>query len=310
MRRLGAPGGGKRQGPLDRRLWVGVSTQLQGLRVVLPPPLCLCPPRKKFQKKGASQSFSKAARLKWQSLERRIVDIVMQRMAIANLEADMERLIKVPAPPRPRPALSFPPAPPPLGPGSSLRPPPSPQKREELSLLQEALRRKRERLQAESPEEEKGLQELAEEIEVLAANIDYINDSIGDCQATIVQLEETKVPVGGAAGGRRGPGAAALVTWALRLPVQEELDSTDTSVVISSCSLAEARLLLDNFLKASIDKVGRRRAAPGPTLEAKHTAPGRAPGSVPHRRQRAPRLQSGVTACCARGFNEMTGPEA
>lgn len=36
---------------------------------------------------------------------------------------------------------------------------------------------------------------------------------------------------------------------------KEELDSTDTSVVISSCSLAEARLLLDNFLKASIDKV-------------------------------------------------------
>ncbi|KAG8518021.1 Kinesin-like protein KIF21B [Galemys pyrenaicus] len=151
------------------------------------------PARKKFQKKGAGQSFSKAARLKWQSLERRIIDIVMQRMTIVNLEADMERLIK---------------------------------KREELFLLQEALRRKRERLQAESPEEEKGLQELAEETEVLAANIDYINDSITDCQATIVQLEETK----------------------------EELDSTDTSVVISSCSLAEARLLLDNFLKASIDK--------------------------------------------------------
>ncbi|XP_066235946.1 kinesin-like protein KIF21B isoform X3 [Saccopteryx leptura] len=150
------------------------------------------PARKKFQKKGAGQSFSKAARLKWQSLERRIIDIVMQRMTIVNLEADMERLIK---------------------------------KREELFLLQEALRRKREQLQAESPKE-KGLQELSEEIEVLAANIDYINDSISDCQATIVQLEETK----------------------------EELDSTDTSVVISSCSLAEARLLLDNFLKASIDK--------------------------------------------------------
>ncbi|KAM5301845.1 kinesin-like protein KIF21B isoform 2-T2 [Glossophaga mutica] len=150
------------------------------------------PARKKFQKKGASQSFSKAARLKWQSLERRVIDIVMQRMAIVNLEADMERLIK---------------------------------KREELFLLQEALRRRRERLQAESPED-KALQELAEEMEVLAANIDYVNDSISDCQATIVQLEETK----------------------------EELDSTDTSVVISSCSLAEARLLLDNFLKASIDK--------------------------------------------------------
>uniref|UniRef100_A0A8C3UI61 Kinesin family member 21B n=1 Tax=Catharus ustulatus TaxID=91951 RepID=A0A8C3UI61_CATUS len=132
------------------------------------------PARKKFPKKGTSQTFSKAARLKWQSLERRIFDI----------------------------------------------------KREELSLLQEALLSKRAKLQAESPKEQKGLQELNEEIEVLGANIDYINDSISDCQATIMQIEETK----------------------------EELDSTDTSVVISSCSLAEARLLLDNFLKASIDK--------------------------------------------------------
>ncbi|KFQ69567.1 Kinesin-like KIF21B, partial [Phaethon lepturus] len=151
------------------------------------------PARKKFPKKGASQTFSKAARLKWQSLERRIFDIVMQRMTIVNLEADMERLIK---------------------------------KREELALLQEALLGKRAKLQAESPKEQKGLQELNEEIEVLGANIDYINDGISDCQATIMQIEETK----------------------------EELDSTDTSVVISSCSLAEARLLLDNFLKASIDK--------------------------------------------------------
>lgn len=37
--------------------------------------------------------------------------------------------------------------------------------------------------------------------------------------------------------------------------LQDELDSVDTSVVISSCSLAEARHLLDHFLKASIDKV-------------------------------------------------------
>ncbi|XP_065435087.1 kinesin-like protein KIF21B [Chrysemys picta bellii] len=151
------------------------------------------PVRKKFPKKGMSQTFSKAAQLKWQLLERRIFDVVMQKMTIVNLEADMERLIK---------------------------------KREELALLQEALQGKRGKLQAESPEEQKGLQELNEEIKVLTANIDYITDSIADCQATIMQLEATK----------------------------EELDSTDTSVVISSCSLAEARLLLDNFLKASIDK--------------------------------------------------------
>uniref|UniRef100_A0A3B4T4F7 Kinesin-like protein KIF21B n=1 Tax=Seriola dumerili TaxID=41447 RepID=A0A3B4T4F7_SERDU len=144
---------------------------------------------------GAS-SFSKSARQKWQALERRIMDIVMQRMTIANVEADMDRLIK---------------------------------KREELTVQQEALSHKREVLMAEGegPEaEDRLLQEINEEIEVLNANIDYINDSLSDCQATIVQIEETK----------------------------DELDSVDTSVVISSCSLAEARHLLDHFLKASIDK--------------------------------------------------------
>ncbi|XP_051529001.1 kinesin-like protein KIF21B isoform X2 [Myxocyprinus asiaticus] len=150
--------------------------------------------RKKFQRKGTSTGFSKAARQKWQALERRIMDIVMQRMTITNVEADMDRLIK---------------------------------KREELSMQQEALLRKRENLLSEGfREEERVLQEINEEIEVLNANIDYINDSLADCQATIVQIEESK----------------------------DELDSVDTSVVISSCSLAEARSLLDYFLKASIDK--------------------------------------------------------
>lgn len=154
--------------------------------------------RKKFPKKGASQTFSKAARLKWQSLERRIFDIVMQRMTIVNLEADMERLIKVTV------ALGTERA------GWWVRgrriewrqcksPSLFPQKREELALLQEALLGKRAKLQAESPKEQKGLQELNEEIEVLGANIDYINDSISDCQATIMQIEETKV------GGWTGP---------------------------------------------------------------------------------------------------------
>lgn len=61
---------------------------------------------------------------------------------------------------------------------------------------QEALSHKREVLMAdgEGPEaEDRLLQEVNEEIEVLNANIDYINDSLSDCQATIVQIEETKV---------------------------------------------------------------------------------------------------------------------
>ncbi|KAL7407771.1 hypothetical protein ABVT39_013410 [Epinephelus coioides] len=161
--------------------------------------------RKKLQRKPAglgvgaanrAGSISKSARQKWQALEHRIMDIVMQRMTIANVEADMDRLIK---------------------------------KREELTVQQESLSHKREVLMAdgEGPEaEDRLLQEINEEIEVLNANIDYINDSLSDCQATIVQIEETK----------------------------DELDSVDTSVVISSCSLSEARHLLDHFLKASIDK--------------------------------------------------------
>ncbi|KAG7472612.1 hypothetical protein MATL_G00110520 [Megalops atlanticus] len=152
------------------------------------------PSRKKLQSNGQVGSSSKAARQKWQTLERRITDVVMQRMTVFSMEADMDRLIK---------------------------------KREELVLQQEALLCKREKLQREGlVEGERLLQEINEEIEALNANIDYINDSLSDCQATIVQMEETK----------------------------EELDSANTSAVISSCSLAEARRLLDHFLKASIDK--------------------------------------------------------
>ena len=40
---------------------------------------------------------TRVARVKWQSLERRISDVIMQRMTISNMEADMNRLLKVTA---------------------------------------------------------------------------------------------------------------------------------------------------------------------------------------------------------------------
>ncbi|XP_069800719.1 kinesin-like protein KIF21B isoform X2 [Dendropsophus ebraccatus] len=137
--------------------------------------------------------LSKAARIKWQTLEKRVHEIVLQRLTLLNLENDMERLLR---------------------------------KREELSLLHEVLLSRTAFTPEETSMEDQTQQDVAEELEALAANIDYINDSIRECQATIVQMEESK----------------------------EELDATDTSVVISSCSLAEARHLLDNFLRASIEK--------------------------------------------------------
>ena len=53
--------------------------------------------------------------------------------------------------------------------------------------------RKRDRLVREGPEAEKAVPPLNEEVDTLTANIDYINDSIADCQANIMQMEETKV---------------------------------------------------------------------------------------------------------------------
>ncbi|XP_012826383.1 kinesin-like protein KIF21B isoform X5 [Xenopus tropicalis] len=148
-------------------------------------------PRRKGVRPGLP--LSKAAHMKWQTLERRVHEVVLQRLTLLNLESDMERLLR---------------------------------KREELSLLQEALISRSIALPEDRKAEEKSQQDVAEELEALTANIDYVNDCIRECQATIVQMEETK----------------------------EDLDSTDTSVVISSCSLTEARHLLDNFLRASIDK--------------------------------------------------------
>ncbi|XP_066523003.1 kinesin-like protein KIF21A isoform X9 [Hoplias malabaricus] len=136
---------------------------------------------------------TRVARVKWQSLERRISDIIMQRMTISNMEADMNRLLK---------------------------------QREDLTRRREKLSRKKERLAAEGLEGEKAVQPLSEELESLLANIDYINDSIADCQANIMQMEEAK----------------------------EEGETVDVSAVIGSCTLSEARFLLDHFMSMAINK--------------------------------------------------------
>ncbi|XP_062847664.1 kinesin-like protein KIF21A isoform X2 [Trichomycterus rosablanca] len=137
--------------------------------------------------------YTRVARLKWQSLERRISDIIMQRMTISNMESDMNRLLK---------------------------------QREELTRRRDKLGRKREKLAAEGPEGEKAVQSLIEELESLLANIDYINDSIAECQANIMQMEEAK----------------------------EEGETVDVSAVISSCTLSEARFLMDHFMTMAINK--------------------------------------------------------
>uniref|UniRef100_A0A3Q3AHY7 Kinesin family member 21A n=1 Tax=Kryptolebias marmoratus TaxID=37003 RepID=A0A3Q3AHY7_KRYMA len=148
--------------------------------------------------RAGSVHYNRTARTKWQSLERRVSDIIMQRMTISNMEADMNRLLK---------------------------------RREELTRRKERLLRKREKAAAavvvgDGADADRLMASLNEELESLSANVDYINDSIADCQANIMQMEEAK----------------------------EEGDPVDVPAVISSCNLSEARFLLDSFIAMAINK--------------------------------------------------------
>lgn len=67
------------------------------------------------------------------------------------------------------------------------------QQREELTQRRERLSRKRGKVVSEGTDGERHLASLSEELESLGANIDYINDSIAECQANIMQMEEAKV---------------------------------------------------------------------------------------------------------------------
>ncbi|XP_076768039.1 kinesin-like protein KIF21A isoform X18 [Arvicanthis niloticus] len=151
--------------------------------------------RKKYQRQGFTGRVftSKTARMKWQLLERRVTDIIMQKMTISNMEADMNRLLR---------------------------------QREELTKRREKLSKRREKIVKESGEGDKNVANISEEMESLTANIDYINDSIADCQANIMQMEEAK----------------------------EEGETLDVTAVINACTLTEARYLLDHFLSMGINK--------------------------------------------------------
>ncbi|XP_041752704.1 kinesin-like protein KIF21A isoform X2 [Coregonus clupeaformis] len=148
---------------------------------------------RKYPVRMGSVYTTRTARAKWQSLERRITDIIMQRLTISNMEADMNRLLK---------------------------------QREDLTKRREKVSRKREKITTEGTDTDRSIQSFNEEMDALAANIDYINDSIAECQANIMQMEEAK----------------------------EEGDTVDVTVVISSCNLSEARFLLDHFLHMAINK--------------------------------------------------------
>ncbi|CAL9696714.1 unnamed protein product [Knipowitschia caucasica] len=175
----------------------------------------------RFSYRSRGLYSNRSIRSKWQRLERRICDVILQKMTICNMESDMNRLL---------------------------------QQREDLTRRKEKILRRRERLlkdsglvsgldsvtpdliQApdlvqssdlvQSQQLQKSLVSLTEEMDALTANIDYINESISDCQANIMQVEEAK----------------------------EDSDSLDVAALIGSCSLAETRFLIDRFMNVTVSK--------------------------------------------------------
>ncbi|KAI8505908.1 Kinesin-like protein kif21b [Branchiostoma belcheri] len=144
------------------------------------------PRRVKHQRR---QSSEKMAKMKWQSLEKRVGEVIARRQTINHMERDMERWL---------------------------------QEREKLGKRIERIKQKRNKA-VEECKDPKVLQELQDQITVLNDNIDNVNDNIMESQNSIMQMSE-------------------------------EGDPVDITAVINSCSIEEARYLLEHFLNMVITK--------------------------------------------------------
>ncbi|XP_077987071.1 kinesin-like protein KIF21A [Glandiceps talaboti] len=152
--------------------------------------------RKRHQRKGTSEYSTKAAKHKWQSVEKKVQEIVSRRQTIQCMEDDMDRFM---------------------------------QNRKMLCKDRNKLVRKRN--VAESMGQENLMRDLNEQVDSISANIDYVQESIQECQANLVEITETKAWDGA-----------------------DDSESLEVNAVINSCTLSEARYMLEHFLTLSIDK--------------------------------------------------------
>ena len=107
---------------------------------------------------GGKAFFSeKAAKLRWQQLEKKITKVALNRQAISQMENDMDRWLK---------------------------------DREKLSRKLDRLSVKRRRLAAEKGERAQLVEDLDDEIENLKANVAYLHENIVECQQNIVEMEQ------------------------------------------------------------------------------------------------------------------------
>lgn len=66
------------------------------------------------------------------------------------------------------------------------------EQREKIGRKLNRLQKRYDKVLSQNSEESKG-EDLKEQIEIMKSNIDYIQDQISECQANIIELDESKV---------------------------------------------------------------------------------------------------------------------
>ncbi|XP_064477158.1 kinesin-like protein KIF21A isoform X2 [Ornithodoros turicata] len=138
-------------------------------------------------------SFSpKVAKQKWQTLEKNIDKLVLNKQSVFVLERDMERYLT---------------------------------SREKLSRRLEKMFLKKQRASMNG-KDEKYIRDLEDEIENINANLEYLNESIMECQAGILQVEDTK----------------------------DDVDSLDVNDLLDRTDTPNTRYLLEKLLHMAVNQ--------------------------------------------------------
>lgn len=114
-------------------------------------------PISRQRKKSAFNA--KAAKSKWDRLERSLTTVVTKKQTLSHMEKDMERWIH---------------------------------QRETLGKKMEKLVRKKEKAEAIDPGSDE-VKVLQDQMESLQHNVVYVQENINECQSSIMEIEEAKV---------------------------------------------------------------------------------------------------------------------
>merc|ERR1719445_1384961 len=108
------------------------------------------------KKNGIKSVSVKGMKTKWQSIEKKITKVALNKQAVSQMENDMDRWLK---------------------------------EREKLSHRLEKLSQKKRRLLIEKGDSSL-VEDMDDQIENLRTNINYLHDNIVECQQNIVQMEQ------------------------------------------------------------------------------------------------------------------------